>query len=101
MVQDDPTKRPSIDEVATRFSVIRQKLGTIKLRSSMGGQTELFGLVRDLAHIFTSAKYVLQGIDLTLPYSRIFSAVSTQGMGRHMVGAVWTCELRCIRCKAP
>jgi hypothetical protein len=31
MVQDDPTKRPSIDEVATRFSVIRKKLGTIKL----------------------------------------------------------------------
>jgi hypothetical protein len=62
MVQDDPTKRPSIDEVATRFSVIRKKLGTIKLRSRIGRRTELFGLVRDLAHIFTGAKYVFQGI---------------------------------------
>jgi hypothetical protein len=62
MVQDDPTKRPSIDEVATRFSVIRKKLGTIKLRSRIGRRTELFGLVRDLAHIFTSARYILQGI---------------------------------------
>jgi hypothetical protein len=62
MVQDDPTKRPSIDEVATRFSVTRKKLGTIKLRSRIGRRTEAFGLVRDLAHIFTSARYVLQGI---------------------------------------
>jgi len=62
MVQDDPTKRPSIDEVTTRFSVTRKKLGTIKLRSRIGRRTEAFGLVRDLAHVFTSARYVLQGI---------------------------------------
>jgi len=33
MVQDDPTKRPSMEEVVTRFSEIRGKLSTWKLRS--------------------------------------------------------------------
>ncbi|TFK74321.1 hypothetical protein BDN72DRAFT_833673 [Pluteus cervinus] len=33
MVQDDPTKRPTIDEVVTRFEDICKKLGPWKLRS--------------------------------------------------------------------
>ena len=35
MVQNDPTKRPTMDEVVTRFSEIRGKLNTWKLRSGI------------------------------------------------------------------
>jgi len=62
MVQDDPAKRPSIDEVVTRFNAMRKKMGTMKLRSRIGRREETFGLFRDFAHIFTSIKYSLQGI---------------------------------------
>ena len=62
MVQDDPAKRPSIDEVVTRFNAMRRKMGTIKLRSRIGHRQEAFGLFRDFAHIFKSIRYSLQGI---------------------------------------
>jgi len=41
MVQDDPTKRPTMEEVLTRFSEIRGKLGTWKLRSRIARKDEL------------------------------------------------------------
>ena len=62
MVQDDPAKRPSIDEVVTRFNAMRKKMGIIKLRSHIARREDGFGPFRYFAHIFTSIKYTLQGI---------------------------------------
>jgi hypothetical protein len=62
MVQEDPQKRPTINEVVTRFNAIHKKLGIMKLRSRAGRRGELFGLFRDFAHLFRSVKYSLQGI---------------------------------------
>ena len=62
MVQDDPAKRPSIDEVVTRFNAMRKKMGTIKLRSRVARREDGFSLFCYFAHVFTSIKYTLQGI---------------------------------------
>jgi serine/threonine protein kinase len=40
MVQDDPTKRPTIDEVVTRFAEIQKGLSSWKLRSRVIGKRE-------------------------------------------------------------
>jgi len=62
MVQNDPAKRPTIDEVVTRFDVIRKQLGTMKLRSRVGPRDESFGAIRDLAQLFRIVKHALQGL---------------------------------------
>lgn len=40
MVQDDPSKRPKMDEVVVRFETIRKDLSTAKLRSRIVYKTE-------------------------------------------------------------
>jgi len=35
MVQDDPTQRPTMDQVVVQFETIRKKLSNIKLRSPL------------------------------------------------------------------
>ena len=40
MVQDDPTKRPNMDEVVAEFEVIRRGLRTSKLRSRIVERNE-------------------------------------------------------------
>jgi hypothetical protein len=42
MVQEDPTKRPTMDEVVTRFSEIKNKLSTWKLRSRIARKNEIW-----------------------------------------------------------
>ncbi len=42
MVQDDPTKRPTMDKVVARFSEIRGKLNSWKLRSRIARKNELW-----------------------------------------------------------
>jgi hypothetical protein len=42
MVQNEPTKRPTMDEVVTRFSDIKSKLSTWKLRSRIARKYELW-----------------------------------------------------------
>jgi hypothetical protein len=61
MVQIDPTKRPIMDEVVTRFSEIRGKLGSWKLRSRMGRQNELWPVTawRSVRHWYRTVGYVL------------------------------------------
>ncbi|KAH9033889.1 kinase-like domain-containing protein [Lactarius pseudohatsudake] len=61
MVQEDPTKRPNMDEVVTRFPEIRNKLSTWKLRSRMARNTELRPVAawRSVAHWFRTIGYVL------------------------------------------
>ncbi|KAI0253541.1 hypothetical protein BJV78DRAFT_1122973, partial [Lactifluus subvellereus] len=44
MVQEDPTKRPTMDEVVTHFAEIKGKLSTWKLRSRMARRNEVWPL---------------------------------------------------------
>jgi hypothetical protein len=62
MVQDDPAKRPTIDQVVKRFADMCKKLGILKLRARVGPRDESFGAVRDFVHLFTTIKYTLLGI---------------------------------------
>jgi len=52
MVQEDPQKRPTMDEVITRFEKIFRGLSTWKLRSRVPkrGDSEVAGFFRTLAH---------------------------------------------------
>ena len=60
MVQDEPSKRPTIDEVATRFEDIRTRLSTWKLRSRIVRKKDyaLFGFFRAIRHAYRTAWYV-------------------------------------------
>ncbi|KAL6303556.1 hypothetical protein BKA93DRAFT_336395 [Sparassis latifolia] len=61
MVQDDPGKRPTIDEVVMRFEVIRRKLRYWKLRSRLAKQDETVGIrrYRRLRHFFRTVGYTI------------------------------------------
>ncbi|KAI0048894.1 hypothetical protein FA95DRAFT_1653412 [Auriscalpium vulgare] len=61
MVQDDPEKRPKIDEVVTRFADIRSSLSTKKLRSRIVRRNEV-GVVRfwrACGYLYRTAGYIL------------------------------------------
>ncbi|KAI9461048.1 kinase-like domain-containing protein, partial [Russula earlei] len=61
MVQDDPTKRPTMEEVVTRFSEIKGKLSTWKLRSRIARKNELWPVTiwRSIGHWYCTIGYVL------------------------------------------
>ena len=61
MVQNDPTKRPNMDEVVTRFSEIRGKLSTWKLRSRIARKRELWPVAvwKSVGHWYRTVGYVL------------------------------------------
>ncbi|KAI0054645.1 hypothetical protein BV25DRAFT_1830936 [Artomyces pyxidatus] len=64
MVHDDPSKRPTIEEVVFRFEKIRGTLSTWKLRSRLVSQKEIIPFVwvfREIKHVFRTAGYVLAG----------------------------------------
>jgi hypothetical protein len=52
MVQDDPEKRPTMDEVVARFETIRKGLSPWKLRSRVVKENDsvLGGFFRGVAH---------------------------------------------------
>ena len=60
MVQDEPSKRPTIDEVATRFEEIRSRLSTWKLRSRIVRKKDyaLLGFFRAIRHAYRMVWYV-------------------------------------------
>jgi hypothetical protein len=64
MVQDDPGKRPTMDEVVSRFVEIRQNLSDRKLRSRITGREEsvFFSACQNLVHWVRSLRYKLQGL---------------------------------------
>ncbi|KAJ7147591.1 hypothetical protein C8R43DRAFT_889585 [Mycena crocata] len=64
MVADNPTKRPTIDEVVMRFDKIRRSLSTWKLRSRPIPRKEiqLVTLFRAIPHWFRRIGYILRGI---------------------------------------
>ena len=61
MVQEDPTKRPTMDEVVTRVSEIKKKLSTWKSRSRMVRKKEFWPLKvwRTVGHWYRTIGYVL------------------------------------------
>jgi hypothetical protein len=61
MVQNDPTKRPTMDEVVTRFAEIKGKLSTWKLRSRIARKNELWPVAawRSVGHWYRAVGYVL------------------------------------------
>jgi serine/threonine protein kinase len=61
MVQDDPTRRPKMDEVVARFSEIKSKLSTWKLRSRISRRNEVWPVAawRTVGHWCRTATYVL------------------------------------------
>ena len=61
MVHEDPTKRPNIDEVVTRFAEIRKRLSSWKLRSRVARNIELWPVAawRTIAHWYRTIGYVL------------------------------------------
>ena len=61
MIKTDPAKRPTMDEVVVRFSKIRNKLGTWKLRSRMARRYELWPVTawRSVGHWNRTIGYVL------------------------------------------
>jgi len=63
MVQDDPAKRPTINEVAARFSEIRGTLGYRKLRSRLVKRDEIWimRIFRNIRHVYRTFGYILTG----------------------------------------
>jgi len=61
MVQDDPTKRPKMDEVVTRFLETKGKLSAWKLRSRIARQEEIWPLTawRSVRHWCRTIGYVV------------------------------------------
>ena len=61
MVQDDPMRRPKMDEVVSRFLEIKNKLGTWKLRSRIARRNEIWPLAawRTVGHWYRTIGYVL------------------------------------------
>jgi len=61
MVQEDPGKRPNMDEVVSRFSEIKSKLSTWKLRSRITRRDEIWPVAawRSVAHWYRTVGYVV------------------------------------------
>lgn len=63
MVQDDPAKRPTMNEVARRFDDICKALSTEKLQSRLVSRDEPIDevLVNVVSHWYRRLKYSIQG----------------------------------------
>ncbi|EJF57672.1 hypothetical protein DICSQDRAFT_91991 [Dichomitus squalens LYAD-421 SS1] len=61
MVQDEPAKRPTIQQVVWRFELLRGSLSTWRLRSRLATRNEdwLVRSLRVIAHVFRTVLYVL------------------------------------------
>ena len=61
MVQDDPSKRPTISEVAARYEKIIASLGTWKLRSRIVRKKDwaVIGVYRAIRHVYRTVWYVV------------------------------------------
>ncbi|KAJ7467099.1 kinase-like domain-containing protein [Mycena latifolia] len=63
MVQDDPSKRPTIDEVVARFEKIQRGLSSWKLRSRVVKTTESpWHLIRRTSHLLRRIGYILRRV---------------------------------------
>ena len=64
MVQDEPTKRPTVDQVVDRFDHIRKDLTNRKLRARIADRDEgtLQALYRGLSHFGQRVQYAISGL---------------------------------------
>ena len=64
MVERDPSKRPTMDEVMERFHAIRSNLSSWKLRSRVVDKEEslLDGVVRGTSHWMRRVKFMSRGV---------------------------------------
>ena len=64
MIQPDPSKRPTMDEVMERFHAIRSNLSSWKLRSRVVDKEEslLDGIVRSTSHWMRRVKFMTRGV---------------------------------------
>ncbi|KAH7918652.1 hypothetical protein BV22DRAFT_1041587 [Leucogyrophana mollusca] len=64
MVQDDPNKRPTMDDVVSRFDAIRKGLSSWKLRSRVVDKKEdaISGFFRGAGHWARRAKFIVGGV---------------------------------------
>jgi len=62
MVQDDPTKRPNMEEVSLRFADIQKRLSWWTLRAMLTRQSdERFLLfLKGIKHVFRTAGYIVR-----------------------------------------
>jgi hypothetical protein len=69
MIQDDPSKRPTIDQVAVRFEPIYHSLSTSQLRSRavQRKENDVLRWWRDSIHFFRRMRFILQQIPPILP----------------------------------
>ena len=60
MTQEDPQKRPTAQEVVSRFAEIRRGLGIWKLRSRVVRRDEIWPMrvLRSGRHLFRTAGYI-------------------------------------------
>jgi len=61
MIKEDPGERPNMDEVVSRFSEIRSKLSTWKLRSRIAHKNEIWLIAawRSVGHWYNTLGYVV------------------------------------------
>jgi hypothetical protein len=61
MVQEDPAKRPTMDQVVARFDEIFRSLSQWKLRSRVVGKTDsnIAGIYRAVVHAIHAVQYIL------------------------------------------
>ena len=64
MTQDDPTKRPNMDEVVARFEEIRKGLSRWKLRSRLVRRKDnvVAGIFRGFAHWARRIGFILKRV---------------------------------------
>ncbi|KAH9947484.1 hypothetical protein B0H21DRAFT_807454 [Amylocystis lapponica] len=62
MVQGDPTKRPLMDEVVSRFEEISLKLGNWKLRARLVARREtgMVTFLKNVRHFFRTVKFIVR-----------------------------------------
>ncbi|KAI0633259.1 kinase-like domain-containing protein [Trametes polyzona] len=61
MIQDDPAKRPTMDEVVARYAKLVESLSTWKLRSRITHKKDsnIAGFYRSIRHVYRTAEYIL------------------------------------------
>ena len=64
MIQSDPSKRPTMNEVMERFHAIRSDLSGWKLRSRVvdKGESLLDGVVCGISHWMRRVKFITRGV---------------------------------------
>lgn len=77
MTQQDPAKRPTIEEVIKRFNDIMARLSGFRLRSRIVPKSDIkfppAYLVKEFIHLFRTASYIFRSLP-ALPPSRTYVA---------------------------